>query len=90
MPYWDMDRNSDAPLTPQEFASLREVGLEILQREIPEEHREKLAGLGLIVFTFDGLRMTPSGQMRLARGNDGSVARVQVQQEKAGFFARWW
>jgi hypothetical protein len=91
MPYWDMDRHSDSPLTPQEFASLREVGLEMLQREIPEEHREKLTGLGLIVFTFDGLRVTPSGQMRLARGNEGGAARVAVREYKEpGFFSRWW
>ena len=87
-----MDQDLDAPLTRQEFASLREVGLELLQREIPEDHREKLVGLGLIAYTFDGLRMTQAGQMRLARGNDTKAASGEAQRDTRTprFFARWW
>jgi hypothetical protein len=63
-----MTLNSDALLTPDEFASLREVSKGILQREFPEEHQQKLLGLRLIRHTPDGLRLTKAGQMRMATG----------------------
>jgi hypothetical protein len=92
MPYQAMDQDPDAPLTPQEFASLREVALELLQREIPEDHREKFVRLGLVTYTFDGLRMTQAGQMRLARGNDTNAASGEAQRgpRTPRFFGRWW
>jgi hypothetical protein len=63
-----MPLNLDALLTPDEFASLREVSKGMLQRELPEAHQQKLLGLRLIRHTPDGLRLTKAGQMRVATG----------------------
>ena len=63
-----MSLNSDALLTPEEFASLKEVGKGMLQRELPEEHQQKLLRLRLIKLTHDGLRLTKAGQDRMVAG----------------------
>ena len=55
-------------LRPGEFASLKEVGLEMLQREIQDDHRKKLLRLGLIEETSNGLRVTETGIVRMAKG----------------------
>lgn len=63
-----MSLNSDALLTRDEFASLREVSKGIIQRELPEQHQQKLLSLRLIKHTPDGLRLTKAGQERMALG----------------------
>jgi hypothetical protein len=63
-----MALNLDALLTPDEFASLREVSKGMIQREFPEAHQQKLLGLRLIKHTPDGLRLTKAGQERMAVG----------------------
>jgi hypothetical protein len=63
-----MSLNSDALLTPYEFASLREVSKGMLQRELPEGHQDKLLRLRLIKLTPDGLRLTQAGQNRMVSG----------------------
>jgi hypothetical protein len=63
-----MSLNSDALLTADEFASLREVSKGMLQRELPEAHQQKLLSLRLIKLTPDGLRLTTAGQTRMATG----------------------
>jgi hypothetical protein len=62
-----MDRNLDAPLSPEEFASLKEVSKGMIQRVIPGSHRERLIRLGFIEQVFRSLELTISGQMRAAR-----------------------
>jgi hypothetical protein len=63
-----MTLNLDAMLTPDEFASLREVSKGMIQRDLPEAHQQKLLGLRLIRHTGDGLRLTKAGQERMAIG----------------------
>ena len=49
-----MTHPPDDPLTPQEFASLREIRNDNpMGRSIPTEHKEKLRRLGLIAFRTD-------------------------------------
>ena len=60
--------DDNAFLKPGEFVSLKEVSLEILQREIPEDHKKKLTRLGLIEETANGLRLTKAGILRTAKG----------------------
>jgi hypothetical protein len=54
-------------LTPGEFASLREVAIGgLMQKRIPQEHRDRLIRLRLIEQVSGGLKATPSGAL-LAR-----------------------
>ena len=62
-----MDRSLDAPLSSEEFASLKEVSKGMMQRVIPGSHREKLIRLGFIEQVFRSLELTIPGQMRAAR-----------------------
>jgi hypothetical protein len=63
-----MTLNLDAQLTSDEFTSLREVSKGMIQRELPEQHQQKLLSLRLIKHTTDGLRLTKAGQERMALG----------------------
>jgi hypothetical protein len=63
-----MAPNLTAPLSSDEFASLREVGHGLMQRIIPDEHQEKLIALGYIAQRLGGLGLTDAGRMRLAAG----------------------
>ena len=55
-------------LSPDEFASLHEVGKAEAQREIPQLHWERLVGLGYAVRRLGELGLTASGLRRLAAG----------------------
>ncbi|MFZ2159764.1 MAG: hypothetical protein WAV72_27075 [Bradyrhizobium sp.] len=55
-------------LSPDEFASLLEVGKGDAQREIPQLHWERLVGLGYAVRRLGELGLTASGVRRLATG----------------------
>jgi hypothetical protein len=55
-------------LSADEFASLREVSKGEAQGEIPQLHWERLVGLGYAVRRLGELRLTASGQRRLAAG----------------------
>jgi hypothetical protein len=55
-------------LSPDEFASLREVSRGDAQREIPQLHWERLVGLGYAVRRLGELGLTASGLRRLAAG----------------------
>jgi hypothetical protein len=66
--YWSMSRDIFAPLSPEEFASLREVGKGRTQRPIPAEHRERLMSLGFIAKRLVGFGLTHEGYLRLAAG----------------------
>jgi hypothetical protein len=57
-----------APLSPEEFASLQEVGKGQMQRSIPAEHSERLLSRGFIAKRVVGLGLTFEGYLRLAAG----------------------
>jgi hypothetical protein len=56
-----------ATLTPDEFASLREVSKGHAQRVIPDAHKAKLLYLGLIRQKLGSLVQTEIGYLRAAR-----------------------
>jgi hypothetical protein len=59
----------DAKLTPEEFASLREMGKRMMmQRIIPHAHKAKLLHLGFIEQKLGGLMLTNLGSFRIAKG----------------------
>ena len=59
-----MDRNFNAPLSPNELASLRGLGVDS-KREISDSHRQLLLSMGLIVAIDDELSLTEAGHRRL-------------------------
>jgi hypothetical protein len=59
-----MDRNFNAPLSPNELASLRGLGVDS-KREISDSHRQLLLSMGLIVANGDELNLTEAGRHRL-------------------------
>jgi hypothetical protein len=61
---------TDSPhdLSPEEFASLIEVGKGEAQQAIPQLHWERLVGLGYAVRRLGELGLTASGLRRLALG----------------------
>jgi hypothetical protein len=61
----------NATLTPDEFASLREVSKGYTQRIIPPTHRAKLLYLGLIKRKLGGLVQTNIGYLHVARRRPG-------------------
>ena len=63
-----MSFTANQPLTPAEFASLKEVSIGLMAKRIPIEHREKLIEMGLIEQKLGGLMLTNEGKMRLAKG----------------------
>jgi hypothetical protein len=63
-----MDFRADQPLSPAEFASLKEVSFELMAKRIPIEHSDKLIEMGLIEQKLGGLMLTNEGKMRLALG----------------------
>jgi hypothetical protein len=48
-------------LTPEEFASLKEIGAAPARSSIPDEHRKRLIELRLIKDELGNLRQTPHG-----------------------------
>lgn len=61
-----MDQN--APLTLQEFASLKEIGKGMAQRTIPLPHRMTLTSLGFIEQVLGALQVTNAGRVRVFQG----------------------
>ncbi|HEX3065426.1 MAG TPA: hypothetical protein VHQ39_08080 [Dongiaceae bacterium] len=59
--------NPDAPLTPQQFQSLRELS-KTLGGHVPDEDEEYLIEIGYAKHKLGGLGLTDAGRMRLARG----------------------
>jgi hypothetical protein len=61
----------DAKLTPEEFASLREIGKGTMQRIIiiPHAHKAKLLHLGFIEQRLGGQTLTNLGSFRIAKGS---------------------
>ena len=62
------DDGRQPALSPEEFASLIEVGKGEAQREIPQLHWERLVGLGYAVRRLGELGLTASALRRLALG----------------------
>lgn len=63
-----MTPNLTAPLSADEFTSLREVSKGLMQRLIPVEHRDRLIALDYISQRLGGLVVTDIGRLRLAAG----------------------
>ena len=63
--------NLYATLTPDEFASLREVSKGHTQRIIPDAHKAKLLYLGLIRQKLGGLVQTNIGYLHVAKRQSG-------------------
>jgi hypothetical protein len=60
-----MEQNAPTQLNADEFASLRQLGLEPLMRDIPLQHQKRLLDLGYIK-QMDGKNVvTEDGLMRL-------------------------
>ena len=59
----------NAKLTPEEFASLREVSKGLTQRIIPDAHKTRLLQLGFIKEVLGNLRTTDIGSLRAAKGS---------------------
>jgi hypothetical protein len=59
----------NAKLTPEEFASLRELSKGQMQRIIPRAHKAKLLHLGFIEQKLGGLMLTNLGSFRIAKGS---------------------
>ena len=61
----------NATLTPDEFASLREVSKGHTQRIIPDDHKAKLLYLGLIKQKLGSLVQTNMGYLHVAKKQMG-------------------
>jgi len=59
--------NLDAPLTREQFQSLKELS-HILKGHIPEEDEKYLIEVGYAKQKLGGLGLTDAGRMRIARG----------------------
>jgi hypothetical protein len=57
-------------LTPEEFASLKEIGNATARNSIPDEHRKRLIELRLIKDELGSLRQTPHGVFIARPDND--------------------
>jgi hypothetical protein len=62
-----MAESLSAPLTREEFVSLRD-GAKGLMHRMPAEHKTRLIELGYIEEVLGGLRLTGFGRMRIAEG----------------------
>jgi hypothetical protein len=62
-----MAESLSAPLTREEFVSLRD-GAKGLMHRMPAEHKIRLIELGYIEEVLGGLRLTGFGRMRIAEG----------------------
>jgi hypothetical protein len=63
-----MRTNLYAPLTPDEFASLKALDRGSMTRVIPEPHERRLLELGFAKQTIIRLMLTHAGRMRIAVG----------------------
>jgi hypothetical protein len=57
------------PLSRAEFESLRELSKGLRWQTIPFHHTAKLLRLGYATEAIGGLRITESGQLRVAKGS---------------------
>jgi hypothetical protein len=65
---WKMNPDLSAPLTHEEFVSLRDCAKGLMHRTIPAEHKDRLIQLGYIQELSGGLRLTNAGRLRIAEG----------------------
>jgi hypothetical protein len=63
-----MNPDLSAPLTHEEFVSLRDCAKGLMHRTIPAEHKDRLIQLGYIQELSGGLRLTDAGTLRIAEG----------------------
>ena len=63
-----MNPDLSAPLTDEEFVSLRDCAKGVMHRTIPAEHKDRLIQLGYIQELSGGLRLTNAGRLRIAEG----------------------
>jgi hypothetical protein len=63
-----MNPDLSAPLTHEEFVSLRHCAKGLMHRTIPAEHKDRLIQLGYIQELSGGLRLTNAGRLRIAEG----------------------
>jgi hypothetical protein len=75
-----MDRNSKAPLSPSELASLRGL-IRDPSREIPDGHRQVLLSMGLIVVAGDDLILMETGSQRLEHEERGHAYREEPRSQ---------
>jgi len=74
MRFPDLRKRSKELLSPEEYASLKEVGNGPLQRPIPDDHRQRLIAMGYIRETKiqevgNCFALTGVGLRRLVTGN---------------------
>jgi hypothetical protein len=75
-----MDRSSNAPLSPSEFASLRRLRSDP-SREIPDGHRHVLLSMGLVAVAGDDLILTEAGSQRLEHEERGKAYREDPRSQ---------
>ena len=63
-----MVQNAAAPLSSEEFSSLLELDKGEAQRDIPQNHWERLVTLGYALRRLGVLGLTEDGKRRLAAG----------------------
>jgi hypothetical protein len=63
-----MNHDLSAPLTHEEFVSLRDCAKGLMHHTIPAEHKDRLIQLGYIHELSGGLRLTNAGRLRIAKG----------------------
>ena len=63
-----MNSNANQFLTAEEFSSLKEVAIGLMQKRIPVEHGTRLIEMGLIEQKLGGLMITLEGQIRILKG----------------------
>ena len=66
--YLENEPDLSAPLTHEEFVSLRDCAKGLMHRTIPAEHKDRLIQLGYIQELSGGLRLTNAGRLRIAEG----------------------
>jgi len=63
-----MGADLTAPLTDDEFVSLRELEKGTTQYDLPDSHRKKLISLGYVAERLGAISLTNAGRMRLTVG----------------------
>ncbi len=69
-------------LTPEEFASLKEIGSGQWPKEIPEEHKKRLIELRLIKSENGNLRQTPHGVFIVRPDTDPLAAMPRMRRDR--------
>jgi hypothetical protein len=86
-----MTRSLDAPLSPNEEATLRQVANGITTtKHLPPDHVRRLKHLALVEESGGGLRLTTAGRQRhAALPKTDDVARLPVDDDFARKFAKY-